>query len=149
MTRRSPAAGRSDVSDGLDTILRLVAEGRLTAEEAAPILDALDANDRRSASGSAHPRHPDAGADASPAGTAARVADAGPLSALRIEVREGGRQVVNLRLPIAIGRFAVDRVPGLTGQHADRIREALRHGVRGPIVEVNESDGDSVRLVLE
>ena len=28
--------------DALDQLLRLVAEGRLTADEAAPILDALD-----------------------------------------------------------------------------------------------------------
>ena len=31
------------MSDPLDQVLRLVAEGRLTAEEAAPIIDALEA----------------------------------------------------------------------------------------------------------
>ena len=130
--------------DGVDTVLRLVAEGRLTAEEAAPILDAVEAE----------PAPKDRGADRSsganvppPPGSAA-YHDPGP-TALRIEVRDDGRQVVNLRLPLALGRFAMDRVPGLTGEHASRIREALRHGVKGPIVEVDEGDGDGVRIVLE
>ena len=76
--------------------------------------------------------------------------DEKPPTRLRIEVRENGQQTVNLRLPLALGRFAVDRVPGLTGVHAERIREALRHGMRGPIIEVNDGHGDdTVRIVLE
>jgi hypothetical protein len=57
--------------------------------------------------------------------------------------------VVNLRLPLALGRFAMDRIPGMTGEQAGRIRDALRHGVRGPILEVDEDDGNSVRIVVE
>jgi hypothetical protein len=124
------------MSDAIESVLRLVAAGRLTAEEAGPILDALDAG----AAGSARP--------AAPETPPAAGSSDGPPTALRIEVRDDGRQVVNLRLPLALGRFALDRVPGLTGPHADRIREALQHGVRGPIVVVDD-DGDSVRIVLE
>jgi hypothetical protein len=63
-------------------------------------------------------------------------------------VRENGRQVVNLRLPIAVGRLALDRVPGLSGDQVERVREALSSGMRGPILQVE--DGDSgVRIVLE
>ena len=43
----------------------------------------------------------------------------------------------------------MDRIPGLTGEQAARIREALRHGVRGPILEVDEDDGNGVRIVVE
>jgi hypothetical protein len=128
------------MSDGIDTVLRLVSEGRLTAEEAGPILDALDAE----AGGTARP----AASDARSQAPATPPGEGGP-SAVRIEVREGGRQVVNLRLPLALGRFAMDRVPGLSGQQADRIREALQHGVRGPIIEVDEADGNGVRIILE
>jgi hypothetical protein len=124
--------------EGVDTVLRLVAEGRLTADEAGPILDALDAEQRST----------ETDADQPQAAPSSSRADGGP-TALRIEVREGQRQVVNLRVPLALGRFAMDRVPGLAGEHAGRIREALRHGVRGPIVEVDEGNGSGVRIVLE
>ena len=133
------------MSEGIETVLRLVAEGRLTAEEAGPILDALDAQAGAEAAAQAGRTPPAGPAGASPMGS---FPDGGP-SALRIEVREDDRQVVNLRLPLALGRFAMDRVPGLTGEHASRIREALRHGVRGPIVEVDEGNGSGVRIVLE
>jgi hypothetical protein len=139
------------MSDALDTVLRLVAEGRLTAEEAGPLLDALDAT----GDGGTAP----AGAGSPLDGASSRLDDDRPAAGsdddkpptrLRIEIRENGRQTVNLRFPLALGRFAVDRVPGLTGAHADRIREALSHGMRGPIVEVNDDTGDdTVRIVLE
>ena len=121
-------------ADPLDDVLRLVAEGRLTVEQAAPILAALDEHT---------------------APAAHRVAlegdvvtGSGSPSALRIEVRDNGRSVVNVRLPIAVGRFALDRVPGLSGEQVDRVREAMNSGVRGPVLVVD--DGDSgVRILLE
>lgn len=131
--------------DPLDQVLRLVAQGRLTADEAAPILAALDeATARRPA-----PDGPAFGArPATPPPGDRGPADRGGATSLRIEVRDGGRPVVNLRLPIAVGRFALDRVPGLSGEQVVRVREALRSGLRGPVLEVDE-DGDGVRIVLE
>jgi hypothetical protein len=125
------------MSDALDTVLRLVAEGRLSADEAGPLLDALDATGDDGTAPVV--------AGSSPSGPD----DDKPPTRLRIEIRENGRQTVNLRFPLALGRFAVDRVPGLTGAHAERIREALSHGMRGPIVEVNDDGDDTVRIVLE
>ena len=122
-------------ADTLEQVLRLVAEGRLTADEAAPILAALD--DRP-------PAPPVTGPHRGPGPT-----DAGGATSLRIEVRDGGRSVVNLRLPIAVGRFALDRVPGLSGDEVARVRDALSSGLRGPVLEVNEPDGDGVRIVLD
>jgi hypothetical protein len=140
------------MSDAFDTVLRLVAEGRLTAEEAAPLLDALDATGdggTAPAVAGSSPSREDTTADDDRASSSA-AGDDKPPTRLRIEIREHGRQTVNLRLPLALGRFAVDRVPGLTGVHAERIREALSHGMRGPIVEVDDHDGDdTVRIVLE
>jgi hypothetical protein len=133
------------MSDALDTVLRLVAEGRLTAEEAGPLLDALDAT----GDGGTAPAV--AGSPATPDDDAAAIDPPSgdrPPTLLRIEVRDKGRQAVNLRLPLALGKFAIDRVPGLSGVQAERIREALSHGVRGPIVEIDDDD-DTVRIVLE
>jgi hypothetical protein len=118
----------------LDHVLRLVAEGRLTAAEAGPILDALDAS---SEPGPGTATEPDD--DGQPLG---------PASALRIRVLEAGRTVVNLRIPIALGRAAINQVPGISAATSDRIREAIAAGVTGPIVEVDDGD-DGVRISLE
>lgn len=116
------------MSDPLDDVLRLVSAGRLTAEEAAPILDALE--NRRSAA-----------AGASDATTGARFA--------RIEVREAGRKAVDLRIPLSLGRMAMSQIPGLSGTHATQLNEAIAHGVRGPILDITDEDGDGVRIVVE
>jgi hypothetical protein len=142
--------------DPLDQVLRLVAEGRLTADEAAPILAALD--DRGPAREGGATGRFRAGSGGEPAGsTFAGAADAGTsgasgpggASTLRIEIRDGGRSVLNLRLPIAAGRFALDRIPGLSGDQVDRVREAVGSGQRGPVIDVDEYGGSGVRILLE
>lgn len=126
-------------SDPFEQVLRLVAEGRLTADEAAPILAALDEQAGKPRSDT----EPTTGSGPGPG------AVAGGASSLRIEVRDGGRSVVNLRLPIAVGRFALDRVPGLSGDQVTRVREALSLGLKGSVLEVDEGKGDGVRIILE
>ncbi len=129
------------MTDSLDRVLRLVAEGRLSAEEAAPVIDALQAADDIGDGSDGDRPSTDAATDRAP-GTTPR--------ALRIEVSEGGRRVVNLRVPLAIGRMAIDHVPGLSSDNIVRIREALDQGMTGPILVVDEGgDGDGVRIVLE
>jgi hypothetical protein len=127
------------MTDPLERVLELVANGRLTADEAAPILDALEA---RSGSGRQSPGldGPDAPAGGSATGTA-RYA--------RVEVRESGRRIVDLRVPISLGRFALSRVPGLSSQQIAEVEEAVTSGARGPILDVEDADGDGVRIVLE
>ena len=56
--------------------------------------------------------------------------------------------MVNLRLPLAMGRFAIDRIPGLSSDQADRVRGALDSGLTGPIFVVDDG-GDSVRIAIE
>jgi hypothetical protein len=125
--------------DALDRVLQLVAEGRLTAEEAGPILDALDA---RASTGS--------NTDAStPTAASATTPGGGPGRAIRLEVMEGGRKVVNLRVPLALGRAALSRIPGMTEATSERVREAIEQGVTGPILSVDEGAGDGVRIVIE
>jgi hypothetical protein len=125
--------------DAVAAVLRLVAEGRLTAAEAGPILDALDGDVRNATV--AHLPDPADGAAAPPA--------SGPGRAIRVEVTEAGRQVVNLRVPLSLGRSALARVPGLSVAMTDRIREAIENGVTGPILATDEGSGDGVRIVIE
>jgi hypothetical protein len=121
--------------DPLEQVLRLVAEGRLTAAEAAPILDALNATG-------------DPPTDDAPSDPPAEAPGGGTASSLQIQVREDGRQVVNLRIPISLGRYALDRIPGLTESTTDLVRQALATGRRGNLLEVDD-EGDGVRISLE
>lgn len=123
------------MADPLDQVLRLVAEGRLTAEEAAPILDSLEAGRQANAAAV------EAAQAVADAGTAARFA--------RIEVREAGRKAVDLRIPLSLGRMAMSSIPGLAGSHAAQINEAIAQGARGQVLDLVDEDGDGVRIVLE
>jgi hypothetical protein len=124
--------------DALESVLQLVADGRLTAEEARPILDALDGrSDTRQRT------------DPGPADASARPPAGGSGRALRVEITEAGRNVVNLRVPLALGRAALERVPGISEETTQRIREAIDGGLTGPIVAVDDPSGDGVRIVLE
>ena len=149
--------------DELETILRLVADGRLSPEEAAPIIDALTRV--------THPHDPVEDESEDPISHHARRIDhqlhrsgrrierafarvqssldqAGGRH-LRIQVKEGGRQRVNLRSPIGLVDAAIGFVPGLGGEQAERIRDAVRAGEVGPIIDVEDDDGESVLISVE
>lgn len=127
------------MTDPIDRLLQLVAEGKLSAEDAAPILTALDRKSR-----------PDPGDGAAPAPEAeTNQAAAQTPRFARVEVRERGRRVVDLRVPISLGRFALARVPGLSTQQIAEVEEAVTSGAHGPILDVEDEDGDGVRIILE
>jgi hypothetical protein len=133
------------MTDPLGTILGLVAEGRITAEEAAPLIDALQGPASRPVLESDRT----GGSDAN-SGPGSEPGDEHLPTALRIEITEGGRRVVNLRVPLGLGRMALDHVPGLSTYDVSRIREALDQGLTGSLLVVNEGDaGDGVRIILE
>ena len=128
-----------------EDILKLVAEGRLTAEEAAPILDALSA----AAQATSQAATAVSTAQASFTSDAVTGSQGGSPRFARIEVRDGGKRVVDLRIPISLGRLALGRVPGLSAQHVADVERAVASGDRGPILDVQDEDGDGVRIVLE
>ena len=151
------------MDDAVERVLRLVSEVRLTADEAGPILDALavprdaKAGSRR---GAADPGHAAGFGEGFGAGfgdpsenpTSDRVPSDGPTGSprfARLEVREGGKRVVDLRIPISLGRLALGRVPGLSARHIADVEEAVASGDRRPILDIEDADGDGVRIVLE
>jgi hypothetical protein len=149
----------------LETVLRLVAEGRLTPEEAAPIIEALSRAERAERDtdlddldglgtrvertvrrANRHAARANRHADRAFARAEERIAAAGEGGRpggrqLRIKVTERGRQVVNLRIPIGFVESALRFVPGLAGDQAQRIRDAVRAGAVGPILDVEDPDG--------
>ena len=114
----------------VDKILRLVSEGVLSAEEADEIL---------AGSGRVDHEHQPNPAPAPESGA----------RQLRIEVSEGGRRVVNLRVPMNIASLASAFVPGLSHEHGERIRTAIAAGARGPILDIGTEDGDRVLIISE
>jgi hypothetical protein len=132
------------MADELETVLRLVADGTLTPEQAAPIIEALSRSgpEGRDRSERAHER---AG------GAQARAEDRASTRGrqLRIRVTEHGRQVVNLRIPIGFVDAALSFVPGIGGDQSERIRQAVAAGSIGPIIDVEDPDGDSVLISVE
>jgi hypothetical protein len=131
------------MSGELEALLKLVAEGRLTPEEAAPLVAALT---QRAAS--ARPTAPATNVTITPEPMSGTVLGASPRQ-LRIRVEEHGRTVVNLRVPLSVAETALNMVPGLGGDQAARVRAALEGGTVGPIIDVEDPDGDSVMISLE
>jgi hypothetical protein len=120
--------------DAFERVLRLVSEGRLTAEEAGPILDSLETVRGRPA------RQADSPPDPSVGDSAAR--------AIRVQITDRGRTVVNLRVPLSLGRAAITRVPGISELTSERIREAIAAGIKGPIIDIDD-EGDRVQISIE
>lgn len=141
------------MADPVDDILRLVAAGRLTPAEAAPILDALDASKRasrgpgtgsttggpRSASGTGPPP----GSTGSPGASTAGMPDR-----IRVQVRENGRVVVDLQVPGVLAGLA-SSLPGIPTGYADRVREAIRKGFRGPVVDIRDEDDSGLTITID
>ncbi|MFN8517979.1 MAG: hypothetical protein U0667_01015 [Chloroflexota bacterium] len=126
------------MDDALEGILRQVAAGQLSPQDAEPIVAAL--------SGSAAP----AGDDHAPEDPAVGPVDRGGSDrrAVRVQVREAGRTVVNLRIPMSWAGLA-SLVPGLSSAQVQRVSDALRNGERGPIVDIVDADGDGVVISTE
>jgi hypothetical protein len=127
------------MSDELATVLRLVSEGRLTAEEAAPIIEALT----RQA-----PRHP--GPTSPPGRTTPPGPGKGRGRRIRIQITERGRRVIDVRVPLAFAAMAARMVPGIPDSYAAMIKEAVETDQVGPIVDLTEDeDGDAVLITIE
>jgi len=145
----------------LEAVLRLVADGTLTPEQAAPIIDALARAERTGGGDRLHDRinRHVARAQRSVERAHERVERArervderektGRGRQLRIRVTEHGRQVVNLRIPIGFVDAALSFVPGIGGDQSERIRQAVQAGTLGPIIDVEDPDGDSVVISVE
>jgi hypothetical protein len=124
----------------LATVLRLVAEGKLSADEAAPIIEALSPPRPRAA---AHPEHEDHAArhGLHGEGVARR--------RIRIQVNERGRRVVDVRVPIAFAAVAARAIPGIPDRYASLIEQAVEGETVGIIVDTEDERGDGVLITLE
>ncbi|MBA3687834.1 MAG: hypothetical protein H0W81_03205 [Chloroflexi bacterium] len=125
------------MGDELTTVLRLVAEGKLSADEAAPIIEAL---------GRHSPPRPSGPPAAVPPSTTGKARG----RRVRIQVTERGRRVVDVRVPLAFAAMAARMVPGIPDSYAVLIERAVEDEMVGPIVDLAEDeDGDAVLITVE
>jgi hypothetical protein len=130
------------MGDELTTVLRLVAEGKLSAEEAAPIIEALGRNSA--------PRPPEPAGPGFPFSGTPPSKGTGRGRRVRIQVTERGRRVVDVRVPLAFAAMAARMVPGIPDSYAALIEQAVDTDTIGPIVDVAEDEeGDGVLISIE
>ena len=137
------------MTEDLEIILARVAAGEITAEEAEPLVAAAVDGESDQIDGASDPVD---GAPGPADGSAAPAAlDPGtrPQRNVRLQVTERGRAMVDLRIPIGLAGLAGAVVPGLSGPQAERIRDALRTGRVGPVLEVLDEHGDGVVISTE
>lgn len=163
------------MTDDLEAILQRVASGELSVAEAEPLIAAATAQEaagdeqpQRKSGRFGWPRPPAAPEPPVPPampGSAegeaqGRMRDHGNLRPapqygeraqriVRLQVLEGGRAVVNLRIPTTWAGLAGSVLPGLSNEHAQRLRDAIRAGTVGRILEVQDEDGDGVIISTE
>jgi hypothetical protein len=122
------------IADERLQILRMVESGHITADEAARLLQALDAAD-------AH--------DASAQG-------AGKARWFRVRVTDlsTGKPKVNVNIPMGLVnvgmRMGARFAPDIAGIDTAQVMQAIRDGVQGKVVDVeDEDDGERVEIFVE
>ncbi len=121
-------------------ILNMIAEGKITAEEGAQLLNALKEGERRGPGPSSR----------------SDFAQGGDARYLRIRVSnlESGREKVNVNIPmnlVNVGlRMGARFAPEIDGFDFDEIMSAIRSGTRGKIIDVtDDEDGEHVEIYVE
>jgi len=120
--------------EDIKRILEMVSEGKITAEEGARLIEALESGDKSSTAG----------------------ARAGKAKFIRIKVNTSDGDSVNVNVPLALARIALRFVPKEARAELqekdidlDEVVEAILNGAEGNIVDVKSSDGDIVQIYVE
>jgi len=128
-------------------ILKMVEEGKISAEEGAKLLAALSAANGNGAS---------AGASTSAQSSYTNIKSSSGAKWFRIRVTDmaTGRPKVNVNLPIGLVSVGA-KIAGKFAPEADMIEvnqiiEAIRSGAQGKIIDVmDEEDGEHVEIYVE
>lgn len=120
-------------------ILKLIEEGKISAEEGAKLLSALSGSPR----GIPVPPRPPG-------------APGGPARWLRVRVTDirTGRSKASVQIPLALVdaglKIGAHFAPEIQGVDFSNVMEALRMGVTGKIIDVtDEEDGEHVEIFVE
>ncbi len=120
-------------------VLKLIEDGKVSAEEGARLLAALDKS--RGRSRRVHR-----------AESEARAGD-GRWIRVRVSDTHSGKTRVNMQLPLALVNMGLAVgarfVPDMANLNVDEIHDALRSGARGKVLEVKDDGGELVEIFVE
>ena len=116
-------------------ILRMIQNGQISAEEGAKLLAALDEGKRSEAAANV-------------------AATQGKFLRVRVTDMSSGRTKVNVNVPLALVnvglRMGARFMPDLSGMDSGEIMNAIRSGMQGKIVDVEDAeDGEKVEVYIE
>jgi hypothetical protein len=116
-------------------ILKMVEEGRISAQEGAKLLAALSSGDRRKTP---------------PTAPASRA----KWFRVRVVDLESGRNKVNVNIPMSLVNVGIKMgarfAPDVEGLDYEEIMEAIRSGVQGKILDrVDEEEGERLEIFIE
>ena len=116
-------------------ILRMIQNGQISAEEGAKLLAALDEGKRSEAAANV-------------------AATQGKFLRVRVTDMSSGRTKVNVNVPLALVnvglRMGARFMPDLAGMDSGEIMNAIRSGMQGKIVDVEDAeDGEEVEVYIE
>ncbi len=116
-------------------ILNMIAEGKISAEEGAQLLKALQGSGPRK-------------------GAAAEAVGEARYLRVRITSTDSGRVKANINLPMSLinvgMRMGARFAPELEGLDFEEIMEAIKSGMRGKIVDVEDEEGsERVEIFVE
>lgn len=122
-------------------VLRMIEEGKISAEEGTLLLKAIEKSSKKSGRRPSAPQ-PSASGESS-----------GRWMRLRVSDTDSGRTKVNMTLPLGLVSMGLQVgarfVPEVNNLDVTQIRDALRSGVPGKILEVRDDDGELVEIFVE
>jgi len=120
----------------------MISEGKISAEEGTRLLKAIEKSSKKSG------RRPSA---PQPATTSSE--NGGRWMRLRVSDTGSGRTKVNMTLPLGLVSMGLQVgarfVPEVNNLDVQQVRDALRSGVPGKILEVMDDDGELVEIFVE
>ncbi len=122
-------------------VLRMIEEGKISAEEGTQLLKAIEKSSKKQG------RRP------SPAPSSAPGENGGRWMRLRVSDTSSGRTKVNMTLPLGLVSMGLQVgarfVPEINNLDVAQVRDALRSGIPGKILEVMDEDGELVEIFVE
>jgi hypothetical protein len=120
-------------------VLKMIADGKVSSDEGARLLAALDKSGKRGRRG----------------GRTDPPAEEGNGRWLRLRVSDtsSGKTKVNMQLPLGLVSMGLSVgarfVPDMANIPAEQIQDALRSGMRGKVLEVSGESGELVEIFVE
>jgi len=123
-------------------VLRMIEEGKISAEEGTRLLKAIEKSSKKQGQRPSAPPPPSGSGE-----------NGGRWMRLRVSDTNSGRTKVNMTLPLGLVSMGLQVgarfVPEVNNLDVSQIRDALRSGAPGKILEVMDDDGELVEIFVE